>query len=422
MQVKEDAAVGSIAGRIACSEGAGAASAGRGQVKYTLRHADVSQQVFDLDRSTGTLIVAGRVDRETKSVYEMEVHALDTGASTNPQSSSVSVRVEVLDANDNAPVWPEDPVVVVVPEDALVGSVVYNFTATDADADANAELRYSIVQQRPVGAFSLDPLTGMLALVEPLDHETVSEYSMVVRATDQAANVSERLYADATARIVVRDVNDNAPRIVSPAFKRLYVDGSAGPGQQLCRVVAVDADAGDNGRVVYTAVTVVSGDEHQQGAFAVGYDTGALTLVRPVDAANKYVLNITAADRGTPPRYAHLLLEVAFTASADRSVQFAHKTYYANVSEDAPVGSFVVKVAANSNDNRKSYAHYVLVFSDSSFCTITFYFDFSTRLDENSILFFFQFDDTTVELSVSNTFVLRINVIYMCSVYVFKTR
>lgn len=357
-QVKEDAAVGSIAGRIACSEGAGAASAGRGQVKYTLRHADVSQQVFDLDRSTGALIVAGRVDRETKAVYEMEVHALDTGASTNPQSSSVSVRVEVLDVNDNAPRWPHDPVTVTVPEDTAVGMVVHNFTATDADADANAELRYSVVVRQGAAAaaeatpFSLDPLTGMLTLVEPLDYETAREYVTVVRATDQAANASERLSADVTVRIAVTDVNDNGPRVVSPAFRRLRVDGSARPGDWLCDVVAVDRDAGDNGRTVYTIA-----DGNDRGTFAIDYDTGALTLARPVAAADAarapHVINVTVADRGTPARYAHVALEVSFAAGAERVVQFAHKTYAANVSEDAPVGSFVAKVTTNSNDNRK---------------------------------------------------------------------
>lgn len=340
--------MGSIAGRIACSEGAGAASAGRGQVKYTLRHTDVSQQVFDLDRSTGALIVANTVDRETKTVYEMEVHALDTGASTNPQSSSVSVRVEVLDVNDNAPRWPDDPVTVPVVEDAVVGSVVYNFTATDADSEANAEIRYAVVEQGPMTPFSLDPLTGTLTLAEPLDYESVREYVLVVRATDQAVNASERLHADVTARLVVVDANDNGPLIVSPAFRRLYVDGSVRPGDWLCDIVAVDRDSGDNGRTVYT---IVSGND--KGTFTIGYDTGALTLARHADTGKKYALNITVADRGTPARYTYLPLEVAFTASAEQSVQFAHKTYTANVSEDSPVGSFVAKVTANSNDNRK---------------------------------------------------------------------
>lgn len=360
-QVREDAPVGSVAGRVACSEGAGAASAGRGQVKYTLRHSDdVGQRVFDLDRSTGALIVTGRVDRETRAVYEMEVHALDTGAAgTNPQSSSVSVRVEVLDVNDNAPAWPDDPASAAVAEDAAVGTVVYNFTAADADADANAELRYTVVRQGPAvggsggsgGAFSLDPLTGTLTVAEPLDYETVSEYVLVVRATDQAANATERLWTDVTARIGVRDVNDNGPRVVSPAFRRLRVPGPARPGRWLCDVVAVDRDAGDNGRTVYAI-----GAGNDKGLFAIGYDTGALALAGFPDAAagGEHVLNITVADMGEPARYAHITLEVTFAAGAERrSVQFAHRTYAANVSEDVPVGGFVAKVTANANDNRK---------------------------------------------------------------------
>jgi hypothetical protein len=84
-------------------------------------------------------------------------------------------------------------------------------------------------------------------------------------------------------------------------------------------------------------------------------------LARVPDTGRKHTLNVTVADRGTPARYTHTTLEVAFTTSAEQSVKFAQKLYAANVSEDAPVGSFVAKVTANSNDNRKSYSSYNVV-------------------------------------------------------------
>ncbi|XP_050541407.1 protein dachsous [Daktulosphaira vitifoliae] len=349
-QVKEDSVIGSTAGRIACSEGVGAASAGRGQVKYTLRHSDVSQHVFDLDRSTGALIIAGRVDREIKSIYEMEVNALDTGTSTNPQSSSVSVRVEILDVNDNAPKWPADPITLTIPEDSVVGSIVYNFTATDADTEANSEIRYSITQQWPVEVFSLDPFTGMLTLMDQLDFESISEYILVIRATDQALNVSERLYTDLTARIIVQDINDNSPNIVSPMFKKLYVDSSTRPGNQLCRVIAVDYDSKDNGQLIYT---ISSGNE--KGVFNIGYNSGVLVLARSPDYMD-HTLNISVADRGTPARYSYLVLDVSFTSNSDQTIQFAHKYYNANISEDAPIDNFVAKVSASSTNNKILYS------------------------------------------------------------------
>lgn len=301
--------------------------------------------MFDLDRSTGTLIVAGKIDREIKSIYEMEVHALDTGTSTNPQSSSVLVRVEILDVNDNAPKWPTDPITITIPEDSVVGSIVYNFTATDADTEANSEIRYSITQQGPVEVFSLDPLTGMLTLINQLDFESISEYILVIRATDQALNVSERLYSDLTARIIIQDVNDNSPKIVSPVFKRIHVDSSTRLGDQLCRVVAVDYDSKDNGQLIYT---ISSGNE--KGLFSIGYDSGVIVLARPPDNMD-HTLNISVADRGAPARYSYLALDVVFTSNTEQSIQFVHKYYNANISEDAPVGSFVAKVTASSNNN-----------------------------------------------------------------------
>lgn len=182
-------------GTVASSDGGGvdsdSLSSGR-HVTYTLTAPEGGH--FDMDRSSGSLVVARQLDRETQREFRLEVRALDTSATNNPQSSAVSVRVDVADVNDNAPRWPQDPVSVALPEDTPPGSAVYNFTASDADAGANGELRYSLVRQwppHPAPSFSVDPLTGTLTLLAPLDFETLREYTLVVKASDQVRTVTE---------------------------------------------------------------------------------------------------------------------------------------------------------------------------------------------------------------------------------------
>jgi len=384
-QVKEDVKVGHIVGTIAASDSGDGENlltdTGGSHVTYTLTNlspgipsglhnnqidSEVSVGAFDIDRSTGSLVVARELDREVQSEYRLEVRALDTTATNNPQSSAVSVRVDVADVNDNAPRWAEDPVNIIVPEVTPVGSVVWNFTASDADAGSNGELRYSLVKQWPnitrTPAFMVDPLTGTLTLNADLDYETLSEYTLVIQATDQPSNKSERLSTSVTARVIVTDANDNPPVFVSPASSTVLLSDSATVGMTLCHVIAVDRDSGENGRVTYV---IVSGN--QEGKFTLSYDTGVLTLARSlvsVDApgnwrssgvsvggasGGRYILNITASDHGAPtPRYATKVLNIIVQGTKENPPRFLHSLYHANVSEDAATGSYVAKVLARS--------------------------------------------------------------------------
>ena len=52
--------------------------------------------------------------------------------------------MNLTDVNDNRPVFPSLPVVQ-VDEDRRMGSVIYNFAATDADQGSNSALTYSIL-------------------------------------------------------------------------------------------------------------------------------------------------------------------------------------------------------------------------------------------------------------------------------------
>ena len=332
---------------------------------------------FDIDRSSGSLVVARELDREVQSEYRLEVRALDTSASNNPQSSAVSVRVDVTDVNDNAPHWPHDPVIIPIEEDTPVGSMVWNFTASDADSGPNGEIRYSLVKQWPNSTrnptFTVDPLTGTLTLHSDLDYETLPEYTLIVRATDQAANKSERLSTSVTAKIVVRDTNDNAPAFVSPTSSTVVLSDGVTVGSILCHVIAVDRDSGDNGRVTYV---ITSGN--QEGKFSLSYDTGVLTLARSLvslDAPNnkrasggsagaliggRFVLNVTATDHGKPtPKQATKVLNLIVQGTKENPPRFLHSMYHANVSEDAAVGTYVAKVVAKSasSDSGEYFFH-----------------------------------------------------------------
>lgn len=358
-QVREDIAVGHIVGSVVQSDPIDRdnmihGSGGGRHVTYTLTSlvSDKIPDAFDIDRSTGSLVVARQLDRETQSEYRLEVRALDTSAMNNPQSSAVTVKVDITDANDNFPKWSQDPIAIPIAENTVIGSAVYNFSARDLDFGPNGEVRYSLMKVFPIldhAMFSVDALTGTLTLLSALDYETLPEYTLIVRATDQSLNISERLTTTVTARIIVTDSNDNDPKFVFPASNTITINNGLTAGMVVSHLVAIDYDSGDNGRVSYV---ISSGNDN--GRFSLGYDTGVLTLAKSIVPQNEeqeiaYLLNVTANDHGKPSRQATLSLKLNVHGSSQHPPRFLNTIYDVKIPEDASVGSFVVKVNAKSS-------------------------------------------------------------------------
>ncbi|CAH0559984.1 unnamed protein product [Brassicogethes aeneus] len=349
-RVKEDVPIGFVVGSVATndpSEENSIPDSSLGHITYTLNSlsSDRISDAFDIDRTTGSLVVARTLDREAQSEYRLEVRALDTSAMNNPQSSAITVRVDVADVNDNRPEWVDDPVTIPINENTDVGSSVYNFSAHDKDSGSNGDLRYSLVKQYPGGStFAVDTLTGTLVLAGAVDYEKIQEYTLIVRATDQSLNASERLSTSVTARVIITDANDNAPKFVAPSPAVVNLDEITTVGMMIIHVVAVDSDSGDNGRVTYI---ITSGND--EGLFSLGYDSGIITLAKPlIDPQKAYTLNISATDHGTPTRHASMELKLLIQGNIDDSPKFSSATYKAMVSEDLQIGGFVTQVSASA--------------------------------------------------------------------------
>jgi protocadherin-16/23 len=305
---------------------------------------------FEIDRRTGSLVVARQLDREIQDEYRLEVRALDTSATNNPQSSAVTVKIEIVDVNDNAPQWPEDPINIEISEITPIGMIVYNFTAKDADAGPNGELNFRIVSALPSAKniFNIDPLTGSLTLTSSLDYETLKEYWLVIEATDQAVNITERIATSATVHVSVTDANDNVPTFVSAARATVSLTTLSGT---LYQTLAVDSDSGDNGRISYY---ISGGNEHAY--FSMEYDVGKLTLSKKYSSdiarvrPGLYKLNLTASDHGVPfPRQSHMVLSLNLQESTNIPPRFTDSFYRANISEDIRQGSFVTRLTAKSS-------------------------------------------------------------------------
>uniref|UniRef100_A0A669QF51 Protocadherin-16 n=1 Tax=Phasianus colchicus TaxID=9054 RepID=A0A669QF51_PHACC len=294
----------------------------RGQLTYTVVGGG-GDGTFVVDSVTGEIYAARELDYEAGARHTLQVSTEDTQHGY-PSSRLVLVQIHVQDCNDQAPTFPEDPITIVVPEDAQAGSSVFTFQALDGDgAGPNSQVRYALLRQEPPGGpFQLDGRSGLLSLRQSLDRESVASFLLVVEAMDQARNVSQRRSSAVTARVFVTDVNDNAPVFLSPAAISVTEDRPT--GFVALHVVAQDNDLGENGRVSYSLRA-----GNSDGRFHLNPSTGALSVVRALNREEvvQHNLTVVAADHGFPRRSATQLLSILVLDVNDEAPTFEKPEY-----------------------------------------------------------------------------------------------
>ncbi|GCC29855.1 hypothetical protein chiPu_0008298 [Chiloscyllium punctatum] len=116
-------------------------------------------------------------------MFTVILTAIDGGI---PQRSGTArIIINVMDANDNAPVFDHETYRATVMENNANGSLVLKVHAADKDEGANAEVVYSFtnyVSQNVRELFKLDSVTGEIRIQGVLDFEETTAYELDVQA------------------------------------------------------------------------------------------------------------------------------------------------------------------------------------------------------------------------------------------------
>ncbi|CAL8264083.1 unnamed protein product [Lota lota] len=247
-----------------------------GEVIYGLgRVSDKSRKLFSLDRETGNIFVAGDIDFEEGSKYEIIIQAKDGFGI----SSDAKIIISITDVNDNAPVIVLKSLSNPVPENASPGTEVGLINVQDRDSEKNRKVRCSLQQHVP---FKLIPsIKNYYSLVttEKLDRELVSEYNITISAKDEG---SPPLSSVKVVHISIADVNDNPPVFEDQSYSS-YIPENNKPGHSLCSVKAHDPDWRQNGTVIYSLLPGEVNGAPVSSYLSVNGDTGVIQSVRSFD-------------------------------------------------------------------------------------------------------------------------------------------
>ena len=93
------------------------------------------------------------LDREARDKYTLLVQATDRG--TPSLSAYILVTVNVLDENDNPPIWDPLETTVYIDEEQPIGTLVTGLTVTDADTGANELSVFAIDSSTPANDFQV---------------------------------------------------------------------------------------------------------------------------------------------------------------------------------------------------------------------------------------------------------------------------
>ncbi|XP_067313479.1 protocadherin beta-16-like [Pseudorasbora parva] len=276
-------------------------SENNGQVRCSIQQ-NVPFKLVPSIKNYYSLVTTGELDRELLSDYNITITATDEGSP--PLSSTKNIHLTVADVNDNPPVFEEQNYRAHVQENNKPGSSICSVSATDPDWRQNGTVVYSLlssdVNGAPVSSFlSINGDTGVIHAVRSFDYEQMKSFKVLVLARD---NGSPPLSSNVTVSVFISDENDNSPQILYPSpegnsFMTEMVPKAAQAGSLVSKVIAVDADSGQNAWLSYHIIKATD-----PGLFTIGVHSGEIRTQRDISESDsmKQNLIVSVRDNGQP--------------------------------------------------------------------------------------------------------------------------
>uniref|UniRef100_A0A7N5K652 Dachsous cadherin-related 2 n=1 Tax=Ailuropoda melanoleuca TaxID=9646 RepID=A0A7N5K652_AILME len=395
--VREDAQVGTVVLVLSAmdrDEGL------NGQTEYFL--VDETSGAFTIDAVAGTLRTRHTLDREARSQHMFRAAARDRSVQGS-RSTTVIIKVHVMDVNDNDPVWGQNPFEIFLFPQSPTNQTTAVLTASDPDLGPNGTVIFSFAETQSM--FSIDKYTGEVRL----QHCPSSEYFPIwlqlqvrdqgvparmttgllvvhMEGEDVKISFSHHLYkgtvtencdageltvkepkfldfevrhevrlivlaesrghrAYSKVAVLIQDVNDNLP-----CFEQSVYHVSVSEGQfhnaPIIQVFAADPDSGMNGLPEYS---ILSGNQGE--AFRIDTLSGVITANALLDyeLTSSYSLTVQATDKGMPRLSSTSVIKIQVTDINDNAPAFL-LSEAVEIAENSLPGVVVTQISVHDVD------------------------------------------------------------------------
>ncbi|XP_029965048.1 protocadherin Fat 3 isoform X2 [Salarias fasciatus] len=301
-----------------------------------------TDHVFQINQYSGVITTQKPLDYETTSSYNLIVQATNMAG----MASNATLVIQVVDENDNPPVFQQLHYRGSISEVAPVNSVVLNsddtplvIKATDNDRNQNALLVYQIVEDTAKMFFTVDSGTGSIRTIANLDHETFASFHFHVHVRD---NGRPQLTADSPTEVTIEviDTNDSPPRFTQNSYETVLLLPTY-VGVEALQVSAIDPDKDVPTELTYSLTDGVL--EH----FAIKPSSGIIVVKNNNFSKERFRFSVKVTDGKFSST---ALVTILVREALDSGLSFTHSIYSSSIIENI---SNITKVAVvNAVGNR----------------------------------------------------------------------
>ena len=305
--------------------------------------------VFTINSTTGEILTIGPLDRETQTLYDLQVTAQ---SHDTKRESMAQLLVTITDINDHSPVFSHEVYNFSVLEGSVSGHLVGQVLAVDSnDEGENAVINEYFVE---TVHFTID-INGTISVLSELDREQEQEYAFSVLAKDGG---DPSLTGYALVVVYIEDINDNSPTFTTDQITASALENQL-PPQFIVNISAIDADLGQNAELVYST---------NSSEFSIDMNTGELytAVVLDYETISMYYLTVFVLDNGEPSLNASVSVIVSVTNIDDTPPVFNQSIYTIHIEEELPVSAFLIKVVAYDSDSSNDSIIYSILEEEQS--------------------------------------------------------
>ncbi|XP_061191820.1 cadherin-23-like [Saccostrea echinata] len=225
-------------------------------------------------------------ERAIKLIFNVTVNDSNT-LKNNPNATS-ELTINIIDINDNPPVFPHLIYSAKILENVLDDTYVTLMKATDADInEENRNISYYIDDTN--APFAIDQKSGVVQKVEKVDREVKDQWNVTIRATDSLFNTTTELC------INILDFNDNTPYFLNETYIFHIEEDTYNVTTKIGTIYANDEDIGENAKIRFS---ITGGND--QGHFDIDSDTGDLLVKGDIDREMHSIYHLTITIQDSP--------------------------------------------------------------------------------------------------------------------------
>ncbi|XP_069754147.1 protocadherin-10-like isoform X3 [Narcine bancroftii] len=311
-----------------------------------------AKQYFDVNDRNGHLFVSARIDREQLCGQSDDCVLLVEAVVENPVEQ-YRVEIEVLDLNDNSPIFPKSKIRLEISESTLPGARLLLEGARDIDGRNNSVVAYHLIEN---DHFTLDVqslgkwMLPQLVLQNVLDREKDSIYSLLLTAIDGG---TPKRSGTTEITIFVLDVNDNTP-VFDKSTYSVSLKENVPLNSLVIKLNASDLDEGTNGEVVYSFSSY--NEPRITEIFTINSKSGQIHTKGIIDfeEANVYQVYVEAKDKSAQSLATHCSVRVEITDVNDNAPDLTLNSFPRAISEDVPRGTLIALISVTDRDSNEN--------------------------------------------------------------------